>query len=326
MHRRGFTLIELLVVIAIIAVLIALLLPAVQAAREASRRTQCIDNLKQIGIALHNYHDTQGTFPPTRIGNDQGSNDSNAASGFVALLAQIEQAPLYNAWNFNLQFNDPSVTANPIVAMIKPQANSTVAGIRVAVFVCPSDTAGPITGTQTSRNDLPQGIQFATSSYAFCVGTGGNPYTGADNDLAPKYSVPDIKHRNNGFADYSFSHPIRDLTDGTSQTIAVAETTYCNDGRYLGNSTFPDFFNAWSVTLRNSSNHRNTKNPINTLPGRGAYRNGNQNGAFGSFHKGGANFLMADGHVFFLKDTIDLVVYRALSTRDSGEPVSTGDF
>src|SRR5215208_751505 len=111
-HCRGaFTLVELLVVIAIIGILVALLLPAVQAAREAARRSQCSNNLKQIGLALHNYAEAQGTFPNARPANDSGNNDSSAMSLWVSILPQLEQQPLFNAWNFNLNYNDPSVSA-----------------------------------------------------------------------------------------------------------------------------------------------------------------------------------------------------------------------
>src|SRR5437660_1469433 len=106
-RRRGFTLIELLVVIAIIGVLVALLLPAVQSAREAARRSQCTNNLKQIGIALHNYHDTLGTFPAGRPAFVADNGDRANNSGFVSLLANMELTTLYNAWNFNVLWDNP---------------------------------------------------------------------------------------------------------------------------------------------------------------------------------------------------------------------------
>src|SRR3954471_16959443 len=130
MVRRGFTLIELLVVIAIIAVLIALLLPAVQAAREAARRAQCVNNLKQVGIALHNYHDsTGGKFVASRPNNTQGiaALDLDAKSGFVSLLPQIEGGAMYNAWNSSIWFGDTNSGAYIANAFY----NSTVSNSKI---------------------------------------------------------------------------------------------------------------------------------------------------------------------------------------------------
>jgi prepilin-type N-terminal cleavage/methylation domain-containing protein/prepilin-type processing-associated H-X9-DG protein len=334
-RQRGFTLIELLVVIAIIGVLIALLLPAVQAAREAARRSQCTNNLKQIGLAVHNYISIHNSFMPGRPGNDTNNNDSNAASGFVSLLAQMEGGTLYNAWNWNLLFNDPTVSGNVAVACI-PAANSTVATTKMNIFLCPSDPSQPsldLTGGYGGgRNDIPHtGLQLAAvGSYAFCAGTGGPPNAGPPNGI---YAVSDIKHTNNGIADYGPTRKIQDVTDGTSTTLCVGETAY-NDGRYNvpGHATdWPAtqiYWNVWSINLRLGSCFRTTVNPLNTKPCRtGAALAGNcQTAAFGSQHSGGANFLFCDGHVAFLKDSINWNVYNFLATINMGETISSDSY
>src|SRR5262245_25088723 len=152
--RRGFTLIELLVVIAIIAVLIALLLPAVQAAREAARRSQCTNNLKQMGLALHNYHSANNAFPPAKIYAGSCSTASNGGAGlvlnttaFTLILGYMEQTPLYNAYNFNQVSSNaawsyaPPASSGPPnrVPMGTAWVNTTVVGSMIASYVCPSD-------------------------------------------------------------------------------------------------------------------------------------------------------------------------------------------
>ena len=332
MRRRGFTLIELLVVIAIIAVLIALLLPAVQAAREAARRSQCVNNLKQMGLALHNYHSTNNCFPSGRPGDDPNNNDSNAASTWVSLLPNLEQQPLYNAWNFQLTFNDPCVSAVYAKSCI-PVADATVAATSLNVFNCPSEVRQQqfMNTSASGRNDIPHLPQLALSSYSVCAGVLGANNTGADT--FGQYTTSDAKHLNNGFADYGFIRRMKSFPDGTSNTFAAGETAYNNDGSWYGKaqsgcSGVNPMFNAWTITLRMSSNFRVTKNPPNTLPGVGFSAGGacGTNAAFGSMHSGGLNFLFADGSVKFIKNTINLPTWWALSSRADAEVISADSY
>lgn len=198
--RVGFTLIELLVVIAIIAILVALLLPAVQQAREAARRSSCKNNLKQLGLALHNYHDTHRVFPFRRGGpNHEGGN---RWSGFVHLMPYVEQSALFDAFMARAQ------TGNSI----RPWEEWTVNGTKpttmnVPVLMCPSDS-----------NSEPPGGQ-APSNYAFSVG---------DNWLQVNSARP------RGMFGYRSKVRIRDITDGTSNTVALAEVARPLSNRQMG--------------------------------------------------------------------------------------------
>jgi prepilin-type processing-associated H-X9-DG protein len=306
----------------------------VQAAREAARRSQCTNNLKQMGLALHNYHDINNVFPLGREGNDTNNNDTNAMSGFVSMLPMVEQRAMYNAWNFSLQFNDPTVST-VVTASAIAAANSTVAVSRMSVYVCPSDTSQATLDTTGGgfggRNDVPHVKTLSTSSYSFCAGTGGPP--NGDDTAPPFYRVTDPKHNDNGFADYGPLHrSAATITDGLAFTFAIGETAW-NDGLYSipGQvAAFPynnAYGNAWSITLREGSNFRTTRNPPNTPPCTG-FLGGMPclNAAFASRHTGGVNFLFADGHVSFIKNSINFTVYNYLGTQSMGEAVSADQY
>ncbi len=190
--RRGFTLIELLVVIAIIGVLVSLLLPAVQQAREAARRAQCINNLKQIGIALHNYHDVVGTFPVDRY-YSPATGLNLSYSGHAQMLPYMDQTNVFNALNFNLGWADP--------------ANTTSVGVSLASLLCPSD----------SRGNIPAG--WGGNNYRMNEGTGLPFEVGAVDVNGVNATLP----APNGPFFSNVSYRIADVIDGLSNTAFVSE-------------------------------------------------------------------------------------------------------
>jgi prepilin-type N-terminal cleavage/methylation domain-containing protein/prepilin-type processing-associated H-X9-DG protein len=296
--RSGFTLIELLVVIAIIAVLIALLLPAVQAAREAARRAQCTNNLKQLALAVMNYHDQVGTFPigiPMKGDPDFGWNMAPEQSTFVSMLSQFEQTTLYNAMNFSR-----SIYSGP---------NSTVYSTGLATLWCPSD--GQIIGKRSSFGayvDNPN-LTVCYTSYRGCTGT-WNPYLyqycGWSNPVIYPLQMSTcalyqpLESRMNGVFHYIPSS-IASLTDGTSNTLLYGE-----EANGLFSPTDSLCYNWWGDSVSGDTLF-STLYPINAfkkVPRVSEEYSDAWVDSASSFHPGGANFAFADGSVHFLKDTI----------------------
>lgn len=309
-RNSGFTLIELLVVIAIIAILIALLLPAVQQAREAARRTQCRNNLKQLGLAMHNYLDVFQKFPINIYGGYTtcytlvvGGYDQNSYSwGFpVRILPYVDQAPLYNTIN-------PG--ANTIAG--SGQMNAVVPG-----FKCPSDPQDP-TEFQ-SHIYITGNIAMGVGSYKGVMGSDWK--WGAYTNSVMTQACGDSFVANNGLfpcLSFLYSKSIEKVKDGTSNTFLLGETIcnqkFATDGTGPGNNWMnsASVVATTAVPLNSFSNSTPTSFPWD------------QRWSFGSAHTGGAQFLMGDGAVRFLSNNISLITYRALSTYDQGETI--GEF
>jgi prepilin-type N-terminal cleavage/methylation domain-containing protein len=291
--RRGFTLIELLVVIAIIAILIALLLPAVQQAREAARRSQCKNNLKQLGLALHNYHEQAGTMPSGWIGVDPATRrpDVEGLNGFgwgTMILPSLDQAPLYNTFNFFVGINDP--------------LNLTPRTANMTLYRCPSDT-GPQRWTILDESDGT--TPLAELSLGNYVGSYG---TGELHDCEGQPS-PFVCHGNGVFA-HNSKIRFADMTDGVSTTILVGERR--TDVTQGWHSTWTGVIAGGeeaAVRILGVSDHT-PNHPDNHFDD------------FSSHHVGGAHFLLGDGAVRFIGQNIDLGVYQHLATRAGGDFVS----
>jgi prepilin-type N-terminal cleavage/methylation domain-containing protein/prepilin-type processing-associated H-X9-DG protein len=317
--QRGFTLVELLVVIAIIGVLVALLLPAVQAAREAARRSSCNNNLKQIGLADLEYEEANGHIVVARLGPDSTVSqemrplrtpvERSGASGFVLLLPFIEQTGLYD--QLDVYNNDSIYPAQEMFPSSpwRTPARTKALGTSVTAYLCPSE--GGERYLETSNSSTPP----AVGSYAFVAGhrgvNGGSLYTPVNACMT--------KHHNTGPHLYRTQVELREVTDGTSATISVGETIENAVGMINGATSY----NIWTNTERYLSSYRNTAVALNTPPWVETVNvNGDiVNGAFASRHPGGANFVYLDGHVEFLQESIGLDDYQNLSTI-SGEPLT----
>ncbi|WP_240911337.1 DUF1559 family PulG-like putative transporter [Paludisphaera soli] len=346
-RRRGFTLIELLVVIAIIAVLIALLLPAVQSAREAARRSQCTNNLKQIGLALANYESAQGTFPPGAVARGSAPNadcsNERKHTFFSLILPQMEQGAIYNAINFSLPAIDqvgPFGLPGNGGASNRTALHSTIAG-----FICPSDMVVP------PDPAAPRGR--GQSSYSGSVGHKDVRHWWYGCPASPSVIQSD------GMFNADYNYGVSDVSDGLSNTLFVGEVAkfrkdpdpnlsnqwgnYAYYGSSVSGVTRPSAL-AFTLAKPNSSML------VPDVPGDGSYStNWERNPAtrfqdfgqwgFRSMHPGGVNFLFGDGSVRYIKDSIEVVgapnpvsgyaspgVFRKLATRGGNETVSADAF
>jgi prepilin-type N-terminal cleavage/methylation domain-containing protein len=280
--RRAFTLIELLVVIAIIAILIALLLPAVQQAREAARRSQCRNNIKQIGLALHNYHDTFTVFPYAEMSGSSLAPGAAARNqnGLVMLLPYIDQTPLYNTFNFSQPFGKYNATSAPVNVIVAP--NLAAKTTKIAVYQCPSDAGESfINDDGTYYGCGTTGVSHK-SSYGLSVN---------GTHLLPAWSAYGATVRT-AFGGNSNSN-LRDLRDGATNTVLVCETVFdCNSGRV----------SPWACVQHAGTGVNLTGGRINrfmpTIPGRLIDYNQNASSA----HVGGCHVLLGDGAVRFVSE------------------------
>lgn len=325
---KGFTLVELLVVIAIIGVLVGLLLPAVQAARAAARRTQCTNTEKQIALACLSYEAAYGALPPGRIFCDNtGSAASGGVcesenvtiSGFFAILPYIEYGSLYDRVDLTADYKDLPAAARHFIypdrrAWFDVPGNAELVATQIPTFRCPSDTSPGLSDFEQFADE----IQFATNSYAFCLGTRGP---------GPGFSSWQWKDNTGAFS-YRQKRELNQFTDGTTDTMLLGEAYHGESGQNLiGGKVVTT--NRWFIAVRMHDSLRTTHSPLNTptiFPAADTDGDGS-NGAFRSRHPGGGHFAFADGHVAFLPDEIDVLVYQALSTRDgnpdraNGEPI-----
>jgi prepilin-type N-terminal cleavage/methylation domain-containing protein/prepilin-type processing-associated H-X9-DG protein len=322
---RGFTLVELLVVIAIIGILVALLLPAIQAARESARRSQCINNLKQVGIALHNYHDTYKHLP---IGAYSCCNGTwlPAVLPFVEeqQLADVYQFMPMTSQNFDpLYWYDKDIADAP--GLNPPMRNFQVTSHRIATFTCPSDTpqvteqSSHVKGGLTLHNYV---ANFGNTNHSGAMITGlnptkflGSPFVGQDNGGSPPV--------------WNLYSQFKQITDGLSKTMMVSETVQGQNGDVRGLIWWgwAAGFESYGTTPNGSVSDmlQNTDDCVNQYPNppcdlaRGPIFNNNAR----SRHKGGVNVVMCDASVQFVVDDVDLTIWRAASTT-KGEEVYSG--
>ncbi|MCC9607968.1 DUF1559 domain-containing protein [Blastopirellula sp. JC732] len=323
--RRGFTLVELLVVIAIIGVLIALLLPAVQQAREAARRMQCRNNLKQMGLALHNYHDIHGSFPAGYYRH----NDDSSVSAFngpgwgwgAMILPQIEE---------NNRFDGLSPNTRPASddASILTYSQSPISAYR-----CPSTPGGDLNESLPSSSTVPA---HGLSTYKGVFGDRNTQASYSSTLPNCSYYAGSCVDGGNGVFSPNSKVRFRDITDGTTNTVMVGEVPYGPNGTTNSSGSLIDYRGAvWIGITANGASSAGVRSNVATIQTfRGVIAsgstskeyiiNGTNSNAFGSHHSGGAQFVLADASARFIAATIDPALVNRIAVRDDGEVV--GEF
>ena len=343
-RRRAFTLIELLVVIAIIAVLIALLLPAVQAAREAARRAQCVNNLKQLGLAAHNYLSANNVFPAQSTQNVGSIWGPWHTSVLASMLPQLEQQPLYNAINFNVLFADPTGASN------------TVAFTQVSMFLCPSENiktrpqspwgcmnyvgnyGGPGCISRANGAIAPPGNPWYTNANCASFGTEG--FTDGTSNTAMfserlfginggAVQYPGTNNSKRALFPVSMSMP----SDAGNAAMALSFVQQCqalpSTTASLSSNTAGAYwcFSMAYTTAYNAYTHFNTPNKLSCSSTGGGSEDPPAGGSQAAItatsnHSGGVNIGFADGSVKFMKDSVSIPTYWAVGSRNGGETIS----
>ena len=327
-RRRGFTLIELLVVVAIIGILIGLTLPAVQAARESARRAQCANNLKQLGLALAAYSDTHGGLPPGYVSAYDVVNRRETGTGWgwgSMVLPWLEQRPFFDSINFSLNIEAPE--------------NQTARLTRVSAYLCPSDDDMPASWAAANGSVYIYGGVLYSAQDVICDVAGSN-YIGVYGVGEPGVDGDGVFFRGSNVAP-------RDIQDGLSHTFSVGERSVLVDfafqnavtiGTPTGNQGRGQA--TWTGTVAGTQLWSCAPNPYesdggvcrredgsgmvlgHTGEGHGPDDPHSECNQFTSRHSHGCHFLFCDGHVAFLKDSVDYPTYKSMSTRASGETTS----
>jgi prepilin-type N-terminal cleavage/methylation domain-containing protein/prepilin-type processing-associated H-X9-DG protein len=342
-RRRGFTLVELLVVVAIISILISMLLPAVQKVREAANRIKCKNNLKQMGLALHNYHDTFKRFPPAKINSGTSNLGTKTPTfyhkddkyyaynhtGFLLLLPFIEQNNLYKLYDFNYPSCNsagaglvPDNGVPPLAndGLTADHVNAQVVGTRVALYECPSDPPpkvenNPEAGYYAIVNGRRSNYLFATGGNYGSI-SGGSDYA----DFAVPWSA---MYPNAGAFGNNGAARLTDIHDGTSNTIAIGESKQVHTDGTNPDRRFGPFWGAGVHTAVHGytgSYEYNVNYPYGPCV-EGGPKVCQHAWGFGSWHPGVANFVFCDGSVRSLNNSIAFPTFAALNTINGNEVI-----